>query len=288
MNTYGIQELAKPYIEYDMIRNHTDLPDFPELRTKLLFAFLGRNGTEAGKQEVYALATSLVQMALETHDLVPVTNIAKGKAEARSRQLKVLAGDYFSARFYQLLAQAGQIEMVGLLSQAVCDVNRMKMNFYTLVKQLKMTADEYIQQSANIRSQLFLSFTRSMEGVSQRLWPGILQGFAKCELLAEEIFRIESLQNIRGSWAYWHIMQAGTREEKRLLQAEESDPSRTKAILHKYNISSQLYHMLDAQVRTVWDQIRQLESEPFGEELFKIGEPITRYLKTQKVLLEEL
>ncbi|WP_409346602.1 heptaprenyl diphosphate synthase component 1 [Paenibacillus sp. MBLB4367] len=288
MTTFRIHEMAKPYIDYDMIRIHTELPDFPELRTRLLFAFLGSSGTNADNREVYALATSLVQMGLDTHDMVPITNVAKEKAEARSRQLKVLAGDYFSSRFYQLLAQAGQIEMIRLLSQAVCEVNRMKMNFYNLVKQLKMTAEEYLLQSTSIRSQLFLSFTRGMEGLGQKLWPDILISFTRCELISNELARLDSLQNIRGSWAYWHIMQAGTREDKKILQAEESDLSRTKAILHKYNISSQLYHMLDTQVKSLWEQIRQLDSEKFGEELFKIVEPFASYLNRQKVLLEEL
>ena len=62
--------------------------------------------------ELFTLATSLVQLGLDTHDLVTASNDVKEKKAARSRQLKVLAGDYFSARFYHLLAQAGQIDMI--------------------------------------------------------------------------------------------------------------------------------------------------------------------------------
>ncbi|MFD1905584.1 heptaprenyl diphosphate synthase component 1 [Paenibacillus rhizoplanae] len=35
----------------------------------------------------------------------------------RTRQLKVLAGDYFSSWFYHLLARHGQIEMLGTLKR---------------------------------------------------------------------------------------------------------------------------------------------------------------------------
>ena len=56
--------------------------------------------------------------------LVTASNDVKEKKAARSRQLKVLAGDYFSSRFYHLLAQAGQIEMIKQLSNAICEVNR--------------------------------------------------------------------------------------------------------------------------------------------------------------------
>lgn len=286
MTTFRITDLAATYTDYDMIRLHTDLPDFPELRTRLLLAFLNDEQADSSRSELYALVTSLVQIGLDTHDMVPLTNAAKEKPEARSRQLKILAGDYFSSRFYALLAQAGQIETIKVLSQAICEVNRLKMNFYSLVKQLKMTAEDYIQQSADIRSQLFLSFSRSMEGLYKRLWPDILQGFTKCELLAGEIFRLETSQSIEGGWAYWHIMQAGTREEKKHLQSGEPDAAKTRSILHKYNVSTQLYHMLESQINSLVPQIRQLGSDKLAEELNKLCEPFARYLAKPKVLEE--
>ena len=126
MNSYRIPEIAKQYTEYDMIQTHTDLPDFPEFRTRLLFAFLNGNNKLSSSSELFTLATSLVQLGLDTHDLVTVSNDVKEKKAARSRQLKVLAGDYFSSRFYQSLAQAGQIEMIKQLSNAICEVNRLK------------------------------------------------------------------------------------------------------------------------------------------------------------------
>ena len=61
--------------------------------------------------------------------------------QARSRQLKVLAGDYYNSRFYHLLSHIGRIDIIRLVSGAISEVNRMKMNFYERFKAMKLTAD---------------------------------------------------------------------------------------------------------------------------------------------------
>ncbi|NEW06082.1 heptaprenyl diphosphate synthase component 1 [Paenibacillus sp. SYP-B3998] len=288
MNSYRIPEIAKQYTEYDMIQIHTDLPDFPELRTRLLFAFLNGNTKLSASSELLTLATSLVQLALDTHDMVAASNEVKEKRAARSRQLKVLAGDYFSSRFYHLLSQAGQIEMIKQLSSAICEVNRLKMNVYTKMKQLKMTAEDYIHQMVEMKSQLFLSFSESMANVYDQAWPEVLRSFTKCEVIFEEIFRVESTVHFRESWGYWHIVQNGTKEERKQLQAEEADPMKVRALIHKYNISSQLYQMLDDQIKQLHVKVKQLDSDKLISELFHIGEPFLRFSAKRPKLLEEI
>jgi heptaprenyl diphosphate synthase len=286
MNSYRIPEIAKQYTDYDMIRTHTDLPDFPEFRTRLLFTFLNGSSKISGSSELFALVTSLVQMGLDTHELVSITNDVKEKKAARSRQLKVLAGDYFSSRFYNLLAQAGQIELIKQLSGAICEVNRMKMNLYMMMKQLKISAEDYIHHSVEIKAQLFLSFTGFMEEMYDHVWPELLKGFTKCEVIFEEMFRAESVADFRNSWGYWYILQNGSREECKQLQSADPDHSKIKTLMHKYHISSQLYQMLDSQIKQIYTKAQQLDSDKLVSELFHIGEPFLRHLSKPKVLEE--
>lgn len=289
MNSYRIPEIAKQYTEYDMIQIHTDLPNFPELRTRLLFAFLNGNSKLSSSSELFTLATSLVQLALDTHDLVTVSNDIKEKKAARSRQLKVLAGDYFSSRFYHLLAGAGQIDMIRQLAGAICEVNRLKMNTYMKMKQLKLTAEDYIHQMVEIKSQLFLSFSEFMSEAYDSAWPDILRCYARCEVIFDEIFRMESaVAAFSGSWGFWHILQHGTKDERKQLQAEESDQAKVRTLLHKYHITSQLYEMLDAQTKLLQSRVQQLASEKLISELFHIGEPFLRFLSKQPKVLEEI
>ncbi|MDO3679176.1 heptaprenyl diphosphate synthase component 1 [Paenibacillus ehimensis] len=286
MNTYRIPEMAKKYTEHDMIQKHTDLPLFPEFRTRLLYAFLNKHSTLAGYSELYTLVTSLVQLGLDTHDMVSVTNDAKEQKSARSRQLKVLAGDYFSSRFYYLLSHSGQIDLIGILSAAICEANRLKMNLYLKMKQLKLTADEYIRQSVEVKTQLFLSFANLLEERFYVVWPEVLRLFTRCEVLHQEIVRSESSQPYRDSWGFWHVLQQATREEKKLLQSEEPDAAKWRSLWLKYKVTSQLHQMLDACLKELQDKLQSLEPEKLGKELLSIGEPFRRYLSAPRATQE--
>jgi heptaprenyl diphosphate synthase len=270
MNSFRVAEMTKPYTEYDMIQKHTSLPELAEYRVRLLLAFLNKANQDQEQNEIISVATSLVQLGLDTHDLVPVSNLQKEEKDARSRQLKVLAGDYFSSRFYHILAQAGQIEMIKQLSDAICEVNRSKMNLYLRMKQLKMTAKEFLEQSVLIKMQLFLSFEPLMDGERLQIWSDILKMFTLGEVLAVEIERSRSHNDFNSSWSYWHILQLATKDEKKQLQAGESDMLRQLII--KYNSLASLHAMLDQNMKQLSSRIQQIESESLKQEIKMIYE----------------
>lgn len=278
MNSYRIPEIAAKYLEHDMIQKHTDLPHFPDFRSRLLYAFLDKHNALVKQSELFTLVTSLVQIGMDTHDMVSINNDVKEQAESRSRQLKVLAGDYFSSRFYYLLSHAGQIDLIGMLSKGICEVNRLKMNLYLLKKQLKLTADEYIRQMVEVKTQLFLSFSSLLEERFYGIWPEILRLFTRCEVLLQEIIRSETSQHYRESWGFWHVLQWGTKEEKKLLEHEEADQTKLRSIWLKYKVTSQLYQLLDACFTELQEKLQGIEPEKLGKELFSIGEPFRSYL----------
>lgn len=287
MDKYSIEDTANKYTQYDMIQTNTDLPAFPNMRTELLYTVLKKCSSFIDRSELYALVTSLAQLGLDTHEQIPSTNDRKEKKEARARQFKVLAGDYFSSRFYHLLAQAGQVDMIRQLSGAICEVNRLKMSLYTKMRQWKMTADEYLQQSVHIRSQLYASFSKQLDGSMNLNWPDLLNGYTRCEVILDEIKKLDAGGNFRLSWAFWHIMQSGTKEERRQLQQqEEPDQLKLRTLILKYNVKAQLFQMLESQFKQVSDIVRLLDSDKLMQDLYRIGEPFTRYLTAPKALEE--
>ncbi|MED4601454.1 heptaprenyl diphosphate synthase component 1 [Paenibacillus validus] len=286
MNSYRIPEIAKPYIEHDMIRQHTDLPVFPELRARLLYAFLNNHSSLAGYSELYTLVTSLVQLGLDTHDTVSITNDDKEIKSARSRQLKVLAGDYFSSRFYYLLSHAGHIDLIGIISRAICEANRLKMNSYLLMKQFKLSADDYIEQSVDVKTQLFLSFKALFAEGVYPMWADLLRLFTRCEVLLQEIIRSESSQQYRESWGFWHVLQWGTKEEKKLLQTDEPDPAKLRSIWIKYKVTPQLYQLLEGCMKELQDKLQTVEPDKWGKELQAIGETFRSFLNAPRATQE--
>jgi heptaprenyl diphosphate synthase len=189
MESYGIQEIAQKFTQYDMIQDHTELPDFPQHRTNLLEVYLkhGSVSYDSDLYELYTLVTSLVQMGLDTHDMVGVISDHSNQHATRSNQMKVLAGDYFSSRFYQLLANRGEVDMIHSLSAAICEANRLKMNLYLEMREMKLATEEIIGHSVEIKMQLFLPFTGCMKEAYAQKWSDLLRGFTRCEVIEEQL-----------------------------------------------------------------------------------------------------
>ncbi|XEC92753.1 heptaprenyl diphosphate synthase component 1 [Paenibacillus tarimensis] len=288
MKPYRIPEIAKKYVEYDMIQNHTVLPEFPDSRIRLLFAFLANERGAEEYSELYALVVSLVQMGMDTHDMIDTDTELQKQESMRSRQLKVLAGDYFSGRFYHLLSQAGQIEMIRKISGAVCEVNRMKMNLYVKMKQLRVTAEEYIQSCIQLKTGLLDVFSGVLEERCSRLWPELLHGFTRCEVVVKEIERTESLDLFAGSWGYWHVLQEGTEDEKRQLKENVQEENVILGLLDKYDIRRQLIEKLKQSVAHVHTLAERLDSDKLVRELRQIGETFMQPLASPAPVYNEM
>jgi heptaprenyl diphosphate synthase len=110
----------KTYI-LDNIRHNTLLKytGTPLLNEKQLFFLLlpKLNGEEWTEEiETSAMTVGIVHASLAEHDKIHETN-----ATSKEQQLTVLSGDYYSGRYYQLLALTGNIELIRRLSEAIVD-----------------------------------------------------------------------------------------------------------------------------------------------------------------------
>ncbi|HZG77202.1 MAG TPA: heptaprenyl diphosphate synthase component 1 [Paenibacillus sp.] len=266
----GIKETAKKYTEHDLISTHTKLPEFPELRSNVLTAFL-RYATATSPhpklQEAIGLAVSLMQHGLDTHELVD------GKGETRRRQMTVLAGDYFSSRFYQLLSQAESVQTIKLVSQAVCDVNRLKMNLYLKAKRLILTAEEYVRTTVDINTQLFVTFSSWMDVMYRKTCPAVLRAIAECELIASELGRLRP-DNVKHGWAYWYVVEHGTTEEVDLFVGGKIDESRLQSVMIKYNLVGRLTDRWESCIAELRQLLRGIGSDKLAEELHRLAEPL--------------
>lgn len=266
----GLRETARKYIEYDLIAHHAKLPEFPELRTHVLSLFL-HYATEKSLppklREAISLAVSFMQYGLDTHEFV------EGTGELRERQLTVLAGDYFSSRFYQLLSQAESVQTIKLVSQAVSEVNTIKMNIYAKTKKLLLTAEEYVRSTVDINTHLFVSFTSWMDAVYRVTCPAILRNVAECELITKELARTDP-DNIRNSWVYWYILEHGTSEEVQLFVEGGLDEDGLQDVFKKYNFAGKLTDMWETKIAELHSLLRSIKSDKLAEELQRLFEPL--------------
>jgi heptaprenyl diphosphate synthase len=114
----------------------------------------------------------------------------------------------------------------------------------------------------------------------------MLQGYTRCEVLLDELRRLDRENEVRSGWAFWHLLQIGTKEEKKLLRLGETDPGKLRTLLHKYNVRATLLQMLEYQFKLLSDKIRQFDSDKLVSELNRIGDPFARALTATRALEE--
>ncbi|REK77256.1 heptaprenyl diphosphate synthase component 1 [Paenibacillus paeoniae] len=287
MTRYRIPEKTRLYARHDMIDKHTELPPLAEPRARMLYAFLSQQRSVKEQSELYTLVVTLVQLGMDTHDLIDTETTKRSEADMRSRQLKVLAGDFFSARFYQLLANAGQIEMITKISNAVCEVNRLKVNLYMRMRSLRMTTEEYFKQAVQLRSQLFEHFSGMLEGATARVWPELLEGVSRCEVALEELERSESMDKFEKSWAYWHVLQVGTEEDRHRLASQTLEIGDLPALLQKYDIRALLSAKLRQSAEALKSAAAKLDSEELTLDLSAIADGMVNKLSGAMPALNE-
>ncbi|WP_419961915.1 heptaprenyl diphosphate synthase component 1 [Psychrobacillus sp. BM2] len=132
MNEALIKQHIKQYkegilkqVQQNTLLKYTGAPAIDEER--LFFTLLPLfNGEEwEQSQRKSAIAVTLIFSALAAHDLVKELN-----ATTKEQQLQVLAGDYYSGKYYQLLASDKQLDLIKQLSNGVATISEQKTRFY--------------------------------------------------------------------------------------------------------------------------------------------------------------
>lgn len=288
MKPYRVPQLARKYVEYDMIQQHTEMPAFPDSRTRLLFMFLNRNVQElhASEGELYALVTSLVQMGLDTHDMIDTLSGIRSPEEMRSRQLKVLAGDYFSSRFYQLLALAGRITAISKLSEAVCEVNAGKMSLYGKMKHFQLDAAQYLCQMVRFKKELFLSLTSLVAEQDQDVWEQLLNEFALCDILLDEWDKRLEPDKSRFGYMFWYVYGNGDRNEQAMLSERGIDAKEWRMLVLKYKAEDALLDKLRTAVLNI-QQVLSANQNTGDEEFERMLEPFLKLLNSPHPIVRE-
>lgn len=149
------------YLEKHMKKPFVDSKKIGMLR----YIFEDLNIEEQKKLDLI-IAVLLVQIALDTHELVPVK--PQTQSAVMNRQLTVLAGDFYSGLYYELLAKSGEVSFIQTLASAIKKINEAKMVLYhenisswdellTVIKEIETTLYTKVANSLNI-SQEKISF----------------------------------------------------------------------------------------------------------------------------------
>ncbi|KAB8138487.1 hypothetical protein F9U64_04880 [Gracilibacillus oryzae] len=113
-------------IKQDYLFMNLEQPDIEEYK---LFALHAMTSHQLQKDH-YIVSTMIVQLALNTHDQIFRSFPQKDKHLIKNQQLTVLAGDFYSGIYYQLLAKAKDISFVRQLAKGINEMTQQKAFVY--------------------------------------------------------------------------------------------------------------------------------------------------------------
>jgi heptaprenyl diphosphate synthase len=210
-----IEEIRKQIgmnVDNQVLRQHIEHPPVSQLRIHLLFLYLQQQGLPKSVIRRYIVTSMLIQMALDSHELVSLKQEETLRG-TRSRQLTVLAGDYFSSRYYYLLAQIEDVAVIRSLARSIEEINERKLSLYW---NDKWAAEEYLQCKIAIEASLLQSFVYSRETEKKEEWSRFIFQMLLIEHLLQEYKACR--QGAEGG-IYWRLLneEEGTRNSYQLI-----------------------------------------------------------------------
>jgi len=153
-----LKESIKSKAYHPYLQKILDEPKIDEDKLMLLAGLFCELEKSSDEIHTDMLSTMMVQVALDTHELVTVSSqgIESGD-ELKNRQLNVLAGDYYSGLYYQLLATSGNVILIRILSSGIKEINEHKISLYqkaftdegNLLSSIKIIESALIQKLAD-------------------------------------------------------------------------------------------------------------------------------------------
>ena len=145
--------------------------------------------------EMNATTVGIVHASLMEHDKIKEQN-----ATSKEQQLTVLSGDYYSGRYYELLAKLGNIELINKLSKGIVERCEQEMTVY---ESTSRTMLQWVHSLLVIEARLITQFydalglsiyaplaeitltTRRLQRELQQLQAGTPSYFAKAMIATE-------------------------------------------------------------------------------------------------------
>lgn len=130
-NLRQLKQTIEKKAQHPYLLKYIQKPFVDENKLTLLWGLFNDLDVLSEERDQYIKSTMLVQIALDTHEIVSNSFEGSEMPEVlKNRQLQVLAGDYYSGLYYQGLASIGNIEMIRVLSSAIKNINDNKIILY--------------------------------------------------------------------------------------------------------------------------------------------------------------
>ncbi|HJV46556.1 MAG TPA: heptaprenyl diphosphate synthase component 1 [Bacillota bacterium] len=203
----------------EFVQQYVDIPPVPLIRMQVLFLFLYDSGVHVPEIKKFLVPTLLVQIGLDCHQEVTLMR-CESEREMRTRQLTILAGDYLSGKYYQLLARIEEVKLIRALAGSIYKINEWKTVLYY---DNDLSTEEKLQVQNKIDSALFTSFipdySFNPDPAVADSWTLLMEQFIKVERLLDELLSYK-LGNITKEYLQDLISECSHEEALNRLQIQ--------------------------------------------------------------------
>jgi heptaprenyl diphosphate synthase len=189
-----IADHVKRQAENEFVLQYVDTPPIPQLRMQVLFLFLVDVKVPIQQIKQYVVPTILVQIGLDCHEKISAENI-QTEREILTRQLSVLAGDYFSTKYYYLLSMIEDIRLIREIAYSIREINEAKSQIY---RQGNLDAELYLDLINTSDSSLYTRFIGHFQAKQYSQWLGIMNALILVERLSDELLDYRWNNNVKG------------------------------------------------------------------------------------------
>ncbi|MFV9510692.1 heptaprenyl diphosphate synthase component 1 [Tepidibacillus sp. LV47] len=263
----------KNKVDHIFIKKYVTIPKFPLIRLQLLNLLLFQASFPRSLRKLYCVTTGLVQMGLDVHEEI-VNQKEYNEREIRSRQLSILAGDYYSSQYYSLLSKANLVDGIKRIAAGIRDVNIAKMNLYTENDGKGFESIEQMIEIVKVKeSTLYLQFLDLLKTEEERLfWKKLIEDMILLSSLIEEQ---KQHQISRHQISYLLVNYfASTTERREIVDNKPEWKIKVKKLYHKYNIQRKIEELILNIQEKLAKQINQIENLFLKNELYNIFEQI--------------
>ncbi|MCF6095335.1 heptaprenyl diphosphate synthase component 1 [Microaerobacter geothermalis] len=279
-----ILKLIRRNSAHHYLEEYINPPSIFEIRLELLFLFLQQMQLSVEKIRKYCTTVMLVQMGLDIHEEVGLEreNTHRG---IRSRQLKVLAGDYFSSQYYFLLSEIEDIEMIHILAEAIKEINENKTRYYLCRGDLTLSPDKYLSLLVKKETPLYTILPRRHLQIGQLPWEKLMNHLILVEILLSEREKIEWGDEIPfGFGMLSMIKQLGQVEAKKIADGSATHTN----VIFKHKIKMILDKKVEELLIDCQNEVRKIEPPLIKNELINMIDFFFSKIEENKLLAEEI
>lgn len=194
------------------------------------------NGEKWNEQtDESAITVGIVHASLFEHE-----KISEKNAVSKEQQLTVLSGDYYSGRYYEILARSGNISLIRQLSEGIANRCEHQMRVY---ESKQYTIQKWYEAISVIQTELIKRFYQvyQFEQYSVYMHTGLLMLQLKKELL--------NLQKGEPSRLFKKMIESISEDEFSFEQMIQNEIESLKRLLNEYLQSSVLKDELKLYIK---------------------------------------